>query len=87
MIPHSVITSARRERRMVWLSNHAKRCHMALEGTEIGLVTLLVVLTGAQGALAMAMRRYGKSVERAQLEAVVLEAAALSETAAALEKA
>lgn len=82
---HDIVTSVRWQKESLWnFTQGEKRCRVAEDAVQVVLVGLLVCLTAAQGSLAMAMRRFGKEIERER--EVVVEVAEMRVSARDPEK-
>ncbi|KAH9845041.1 hypothetical protein Tdes44962_MAKER06900 [Teratosphaeria destructans] len=63
-LSHDVVTSAHWQKHLMRPSSHVRRCRLALDAVQIVMFAILVGMTAAQGTLAMAMKRYGREIER-----------------------
>ncbi|KAF2768042.1 hypothetical protein EJ03DRAFT_328601 [Teratosphaeria nubilosa] len=63
-LSHDVVTSAHWQKHLMRPSNHVRRCRLALDAVQVVMFAILVAMTAAQGTLAMAMKRYGREIER-----------------------
>jgi hypothetical protein len=71
LMTHDVVTSAHWQQHMIQPSAKVQRCRMGVMAIQSMLAGLLVVMTAAQGLLAIAMRKYSKDMERLQREGIV----------------
>ncbi|KAK5114790.1 hypothetical protein LTR85_010103 [Meristemomyces frigidus] len=65
-LSHDVITSPHWQKQTPRSLHDARRCYVALGAVQFILIVLLMALTAVQWSLAVAMRRYGKEMEKAK---------------------